>query len=263
MILVFVIPVLIITSGAFGVELNSSSFDCGDVKVVTDPLVINYKYYCDGVLVPIIGLFGLIGNITSIIVLARPRMIRDTFHKLLLCLACVDTIYIICGGISYTSRALEFGSDTITLAFPYFIYPFTYIAMSGSIFMTVAISIERFLGICFPLHLPADMRKSWHYILPVLILTLAFNIPKFLEGEINWREDRPTYMQTQLRFKSDYIKYYVMWGTFFITAVIPVLTILSLNIKIVMYIRNAKVQIQRFRSQNQLGKELNIFFILL
>ena len=67
-------------------SINGSSFYCGDEKHVTDPLVINYKYYFDGVLVSIIGLIGVIGTITSLFVLARPKL-RDAFHQLLLCLA--------------------------------------------------------------------------------------------------------------------------------------------------------------------------------
>jgi hypothetical protein len=29
---------------------------------------------------------------------------QDCFHRLLLCLSCYDTIYIVCGGINYTFR---------------------------------------------------------------------------------------------------------------------------------------------------------------
>ena len=33
----------------------------------------------------------------------RPKM-QDCFHRLLLCLSCYDTMYIVCGGVNYTSR---------------------------------------------------------------------------------------------------------------------------------------------------------------
>ena len=64
--------------------------------------------------------------------------------------------------------------------------------MNATIFMTTAISIERFLGICYPLHLPPHNRKSWFYILPVLLLSFVLNVPKFLEGEIQWYQEPST-----------------------------------------------------------------------
>ena len=130
------------------------------------------------------------GNLFSIFVLSKPKL-QDCFHQLLIALACFDTTYIIIGGINYTFKAFEASSDAYNISFPFIIYPITNISLCGTIFMTVAISIERFLGICYPLHLPPQNRKSWYYILPVLIFTLAINIPKFLEGEINWIDESP------------------------------------------------------------------------
>jgi len=65
-----------------------------------------YKYTCDGILVSVIGLIGIIGNICAVLVLVRPKL-KDCFHQLLIALAFFDTLYIICGGINYTFRAFE------------------------------------------------------------------------------------------------------------------------------------------------------------
>ena len=75
-------------------------------------------------------------------------------------LACFDTTYIIIGGINYTFKAFDLDTYAYTISFPYIIYPVTSISLCGTIFMTVAISIERFLGICYPLHLPPANRQS-------------------------------------------------------------------------------------------------------
>lgn len=52
-------------------------------------------------------------------------------------------LYLICGGVNYTFRAFEAQSDVYTYLFPYLIYPMTHVSMAGTIFMTLAISIER------------------------------------------------------------------------------------------------------------------------
>ena len=163
--------------------------DCG-TDFSEDATVINFKYYCDGLLISVVGCLGLVGNLIAVIVLARPKL-RDCFHQLLLALATFDILYITFGGLNYTFKAFEANNEAFILAFP-IIYPFTNITMNATIFMTMAISIERFLGICYPLHLPPHNRKSWFYILPVLILSFVLNIPKFLEGKIHWYQEKST-----------------------------------------------------------------------
>ena len=101
-----------------------------------------YSYYIDGILVTIFSILGLLGNTFTLVVLSRPSL-KDCFHKLLAVLACFDTIFIFFGGINYTFRALQADSKVFTILFPHLIHPLTYIGMTGSIFMTVAISIER------------------------------------------------------------------------------------------------------------------------
>ena len=99
---------------------------CGTPRIFEDSVLKNYKFYCDGILVSFFGIIGVIGNITSIIVLSRPNF-SDTFHKLLISLAVFDTAYIIFGGINYTIRAFEVGSTNAPyqIAFVYVIHPFT------------------------------------------------------------------------------------------------------------------------------------------
>ena len=54
----------------------------------------------------------------------------------------------------------QVSTDIYTYIFPYLVHPFSQIAMAGTIFMTLAISIERYLGLCHPL-LPPHSRKPW------------------------------------------------------------------------------------------------------
>lgn len=261
--------------------------ECGvDPLGGDEKLVEEFKYYCEGILVSIVGCIGVLGNVTSLFVLSRPKL-RDCFHNLLFALACFDTIYIIFGGINYSMMGFEQQNTRFyTLTFPYLIYPFLNIGLSGTIFMTVAISIERFLGVCYPLHLPPHKRKSWFYILPVVLLSICINIPKFMEARVNWIDDEshiqvlideynytavnylpaqwtPSIRPTALRTNSAYIKYYIVYFRLFFLAVLPLFIMIVLNIRIAADIKSAKFKVKRFGSKRTMNKEVNFCLVLL
>ncbi len=101
-------------------------------------------------------------------------------------------------------------SDVFTYLFPKFIYPMTHVAVGGTILMTVAISLERYLGLCHPM-LPPHTRKAWFYIVPVVCIAVALNVPKFCEVMLEVQEVNgtsvPSYTSTPLRYDSTYIRY--------------------------------------------------------
>jgi len=225
----------------------------------------DFRYYVDGILVSSCGILGFIGNVLTIIVLSTKKF-QDCFHQLLLTLACYDTVYIFFGSISYACRALNGASSKIyTVLFPYLIHPLSYIGMTGSVFMTLAISIERFLGICYPLKFPPHRRKAWFYIIPVTVFSISTNIPRFLESNLLWSDKNNVtnvkYGPSALRTSEEYIKIYKTYFTVPILALLPFLSVLVLNVRMIWDLRYVKVQ--RFGSSKQLKKEVTFFLILL
>ena len=89
----------------------------------------------------------------------------------------------LCNVYHSINRGFGAHSDIYNYLFPYFLHPFTHIAMAGTIFMTLAISFERYLGLCHPLLNPHS-RKAWFYILPVVVIAVTLNVPKFLVSSI-------------------------------------------------------------------------------
>ena len=219
-----------------------------------------YKYYFDGILVSVFSVIGIIANTLTIIVLKQAKF-KSCFYQLLFALSCFDTLFIIFGGINYANRAFDASNILFIILFPFLIHPLTHIGMSCSIFMTLAISIERFLGICFPLKFPTQTRKAWFYIAPVTIISIGINIPRFFDAVLVWEEEFPYYVATPFRTSEPYIRMYQTYFNISFTAIMPLLTMLYLNIRIIFKIRN--VQIKRFRSKEKMQKEANIFYILL
>jgi hypothetical protein len=51
-----------------------------------------YEYWCEGVIFSILGLFGLISNMASILTLLSPDMRKQTFNQLLAALSAMDVL---------------------------------------------------------------------------------------------------------------------------------------------------------------------------
>ena len=74
------------------------------------------------------------------------------------------------------------------------------------------------------------------YILPVVVVSVALNVPKFFEITVKMEFDNatglevPTITNTALRHHKHYILGYVMWTRLFSTAVIPVSLLVSWNV---------------------------------
>ena len=77
-------------------------------------------------------------------------MRKHSFNHLLIVLACYDLLFIICSIPVHTSRIFEFGASYIFANLYSFFYPMTSVSFSGSIYMTVAITVERYLAVCYP-----------------------------------------------------------------------------------------------------------------
>lgn len=228
------------------------------------------KFYVEGVSISVLGILGIIGNMLALKVFSRPSL-RDVFHQLLFAVASFDLVYIIIGGVNYTFKALHANLDVYVYLFPHVIYPFTHIAATGVIFMAVAITIERHLVLCHPL-LRHTSRKAWHYVVPVIILSIIVNAPKFFEVEHRWINliDQDTNKTinviynsgTELRFQENHIIGYRMWARLICDCFMPVLILLYLNIRIILALISS-TRDQQANSRRRLRTEINLTLVLL
>ena len=54
----------------------------------------------------------------------------------------------------------------------------------GSIYTTLAISTERYITVCHPFFKISHTWSARRYLVPILILSISYNIPKFFELEV-------------------------------------------------------------------------------
>ena len=134
-------------------------------------------FWVSGVALVLVGLVGLVGNLLTLLVLCKSVLRKKTFFKLLINLALFDLLFIISYGTILGYRALACHPDSYLNGMIYKVtYPLLNIGLTGSIYATIAVSLERFLGICHPGL--AVRKKSRFYILP-LIIFLIFYLTQF------------------------------------------------------------------------------------
>ena len=108
--------------------------------------------------------------------------------------------------------------------------------MTGSTYLCVAISVERYLGIChrnIKLH-----RKFRFYLIGIIFLTLAIESPRFFELERTYEDGTYQNRYAKHRWSASYVTYYCMWFRLFATALVPLTALIYFNAKIVIYYRD-------------------------
>ena len=208
------------------------------------------RFWAEGVISTVVAIFGFMGNLISIWVLSDQELRSSAFNRLLLALAIIDCMFIMPGTVIYTAKAFSWEADWYNRSFPVFLYPFTEIALCSSIYMTLAIAVERYFGLCRPFQRLSGSCSAKTYITPVVLIAMLLNIPKFLESETTYRlnkENNTTMTSigvTNLRLNPDYITYYWMWTRLFTTGVVPFILLALLNSKIYLAIRKSKQQLR-------------------
>ena len=153
-----------------------SLYDC-----LESPTKYGYEveyFWISGVALVSVGFLGLIGNILSLIVLCQKTFRRRVFYNLLIELTCFDILFILSYGIhvGYQSMACQ---DIYNLNVSHITYQLLNLFLSGSVYSTVVISIERYIGMCHP-YLKYG-RSTWIYVLAVIFVSVLYNFPRFFE----------------------------------------------------------------------------------
>ena len=181
-------------------------------------------FWISGILVVFVGVFGLIGNIANLIVLWKIEFRKKVFYKLLIALAFCDILLIVSYGIttSYQSLACLPTNDNVG----YFTFYFYKIATIGSEYVTIAISLERYIGICHP-HFRFSRCLAF-YLVPVILITTFVNAPILFERQYHVVNDTIVSSQHEWATSNAY-KIYANTVSFIFQSVIPLTALLFLN----------------------------------
>ena len=143
-----------------------------------------------GVLIIFTSCIGVVGNVASIMYFGRRAYRRKTFFVLLVCLAVFDMNYLIVKlffskTVANVSKVFSYFVDSTKLYYflgihrrtlPDLIFMLHMITVTGSIFFTVSICIERYVVICRPFSHQSNPIHWKVYVTTVLFLTFTLNI---------------------------------------------------------------------------------------
>ncbi|GMT15796.1 hypothetical protein PFISCL1PPCAC_7093, partial [Pristionchus fissidentatus] len=201
----------------------------------------------------VIGLFGLFGNVSTALILSRPAM-RNPNNLYLTALAVFDSCLLLTAFFIYAMEYIieytqHFDLYIAWLTYLRFAFALSHISQTGSVYITVTVSIERYFAVCHPrinkrYCSPGGAAQS---ILAVTAFAILFNITKFFELEVSENPECPggNYWKSYRLTPSDlasnpiYQQVYSLWLTNAVMVFLPFLTLLFLNAIIAYTIRNS------------------------
>ena len=220
-------------------------------------------FWVSGVTLVVVGVFGFVANIFNIIVLCRPRLRRRLFYNILAEMAIFDLLFIvtfcICAGVQSMACTSQTFDSVRNMS-----YPLANVGLCGSIYATVAVSIERFLSISNA-NL-ASRRKVWMYTIPVVMIALIYNGPRFFYYKYSVVNGTLTSTRNEWADSSAYETIYTTWLQLLVESVIPILLLLIMNgliLRIIYFSPNewSKSTIKKRRTTTKIL--LGIFLVVL
>ncbi|RZB39419.1 FMRFamide receptor, partial [Asbolus verrucosus] len=218
-----------------------------------------YRFITNGLLLNIIGILGILGNIISMIILSRPQM-RSSINYLLIGLARIDTVLII-------TSILLFGLPGIYpysgLLFTYYyvvyphiapvVYPLAMIVQTASVYLTLTVSLERFVAVCHPLRARSlcTYGRARMYVIGIIVFSAIYNLPKLWESTIKeeWYPEGNVTVYcpraSALRENELYRTIYIHWMYLIFLYLLPFMGLAILNAAIYRQVRKANQERQR------------------
>jgi len=244
-----------------------------------------FEFWVPGVLLTGVALAGLVGNCLSIIILSRPAM-SSSITVLLLGLTSTDSLLILTSVLMFGLPAIhqhhsvhmELNTEDSPPVFSYYmesvfpyitpiVYPLGLVFQTCSVYLTVCVSVERFVAVIYPLqakHVCTQSRARYAVIITAFT-SFGYNLPRFFEVTYQHRrEDNITQLEvvpTSLRRDEHYIEVYVTWLYLIFMYILPFTLLAVLNIVIYREIRKATaIRTSLSRSQR---REIGLAMMLL
>mgnify|MGYP002384808913 FL=1 len=218
--------------------------------------VLLFRLIFWGYLGMILSIFGIIGNIITIIVLISPSMRTTSTNIYLTALSCSNILFLLIFIPSYSVRYLlgyklymsnqpPFSFEILLTRLP--TTPVYNTILLSIIYLTIAVSMDRLILIKFPMKTKQMLTKrtTMITIFSIYLFSIVYCIPYWFE-----RRYVPEYKECRLtKFGMKIHKYTRIYTYIPIVYFIPFVTLTCINISIIQYLIT-----KRRHKQNLVGK---------
>jgi hypothetical protein len=243
---------------------------------------IYLQFVCWGIIIPIISVFGIVGNVLTMIVLWRREMISTSIY-FLRALVVTDMIIIIVAVVVLTPFSLAIYTNGMhyfqDVVYPNIYTAFNFLVMTVqqcNVWFTVSMALERYISICHPFQAPRFYTKRRAIITLVLITVVSvfYNIPRVCAAtarECPAEEgnavtvpsaDKLCYMLVSTDFGNSvfYKTVYATWMYSILIYIIPLTVLFVFNLLIIMELM--RMQRRRIGMNIQEDNETSLTLIL-
>ncbi|KAL3113045.1 hypothetical protein niasHT_013510 [Heterodera trifolii] len=197
-------------------------------------------------LMPFVCLLGSVGALICVFIFTR-RQMRCSLSIYLAALSSFDFVLLICAVIIYPSMNLCLQKGNRGLVCHFFwrtslaTYPISLMAQTSSVWTVVAITIDRYLAVKYPLHMRAwcTAHRARTVVFSITAVAVLFKMPSFFEVALN---ECGRLTKTELRQDHLYFIIYYTYGYLLLMLAAPFLFIIVLNAQILSIIRKANAQ---------------------
>jgi len=129
------------------------------------------------------------------------------------------------------------------------VYPVGLIAQTGSVYLTLTVTLERYVAVCHPLRARSlcTYGRARIYVLLIVVFAVLYNMPRFFEVErmaVTMAETNATvYTVSASELRNDplYITIYVNWSYLLVMYFVPFLALAIFNCAIYMQVGYNKI----------------------
>ncbi|TMS38700.1 hypothetical protein L596_005363 [Steinernema carpocapsae] len=197
---------------------------------------------------------GLLANAMSVRIFSHKHMRQQTINWYLIILAISDSILLIGAFFVLTLPRLgEIFAFWQATKISYYSAPVMYALMTlsqtVSVWMTTAMSMHRFIGVCIPFKAGMILRQKnvMRLIIAVIALSFLFNTTRFFEVNITEvcympeiGAELPVLRPTELRMNETYRKIFYEWAYTLIMFAIPFTILIVVNTCVIAAVHRSR-----------------------
>ena len=167
----------------------------GRINYHHPPHCVMFDFVMEAIVMGFLAVFGCIGNCLSLMVLSREKS-KSVTPFLLMALVVAETVFLATVLIVRVLTSVQSFNTSlhnpISHVLPYFgsyIYPVAMTAETGTIWLTILVTVNRFMAVCRPYDVTqlASKMKARKQVTVVVMFAIIYNIPRYFDYSVKTR----------------------------------------------------------------------------